>query len=328
MGISEFLWMHKGLGKAVHKNFATKSLKGEIIYVPDDYSTIQEAIDSLPVLITHDLEIRIGAGTYNENIDLAGHSCLRTLTIKAYDKTNDVNLYDNGTATGGDLGHLYDTTKNWISGIWEGAKIFIYDGKGEGQIRDISGNLDDTIYVTPDWDTIPDTTSKYVILGLVKVNGTLKNYNLNNFKLYGLSFINNASGRHVAALSGITDVIISNCEFLNSSGYGLAFRSGTCDMYKSYFKSSNYGIYWDRNATGIIRHNLIEAETSGSGVGIEIIHDSFAVFGGSYNACVIKNWNIGVRAQRFSYGYSGSLLTYQNCNTNYTPTGSDDSAVT
>lgn len=75
------------------------------------FTTIQAAIDSLPTFISNDITIKVNGGTYTENIDLAGHSCVGSLTIKAED-TSGNQLYDNGGATAGTTGStLEDTTK-------------------------------------------------------------------------------------------------------------------------------------------------------------------------------------------------------------------------
>jgi len=81
---------------------------------------------------------------------------------------------DRGVAGTSTATTLVDATKRntWTAGLWNGCTVKLIGGKGEGQYRTIvdtviigspptSARLD----ITPPWDTIPDTTTEYVILG-------------------------------------------------------------------------------------------------------------------------------------------------------------------
>ena len=292
----------------------------------DAYTSLQTAIDSLPIFISNDVTIKVNAGTYNENIDLAGHTCVGSLTIKAED-TSGNNLYDNGVATGGGSNYLDDTSKSWSTDQFNGGKIFIYDGKGEGQIRDISDTTSTRITVSSNWDTNPDSTSRYVILGCVKVNGTFRNFNLNNFSMYGLSFT--SSGSYTAYISGVEKNDFQYCRFISTNHYAFWGENSHISWVKFCYITGYYGgLLMSFRSAGNIAANLIEAQTSGYGTGIRVQEQSYFALRKTTAACVLKNWNVGVHARFFGNILDGSAQTFQNCNTNYTPSGSDDSAVT
>jgi len=58
---------------------------------------------------------------------------------------------------------LTDKTKKWESNMFAGYPLWISRGKGEGQIRTITGNSDTTLMVNTQWEITPDKTSQYVI---------------------------------------------------------------------------------------------------------------------------------------------------------------------
>ena len=293
----------------------------------DAYTSLQTAIDSLPIFISNDVTIKVNAGTYNESIDLAGHTCVGSLTIKAED-TSGNQLYDNGVATGGGSNYLDDTSKSWVTDQFNGGKIFIYDGTGEGQIRDISDTTSTRITVSSNWSTNPDSTSKYAIIGVVKVNGTLTNYNLDNLQVYGLSFTS-TEARATAELKGVANNWFYNCEFSNSSYYGWRARTayGDLRLYYSYINAKTYGIIVNWHTGLYMTRSLVEASTSGSGTGMYVLTGAVANLTPS-SVSTFKNWATGIKASSFGYVAHGSSQNFINCTTNYTPSGSDDSAVT
>ena len=328
---------------AGHTGFASASESDKIIYVNgnsgsdtnggtswgDAYATFMKAINSLPSINTKDIEIRIApkTGGYNEDIDLAGHINVGTITIKAMNKDNE-ELYDNGTATGGGSNYLDDTSKSWSADQFNGGKIFIYDGTGEGQIRDISDTTATRITVSSNWDTNPDSTSRYVILGLVKVNGTFKNYNLNNFYMYGLSFSVNQSG-YAADFTGVNNQYVYYCQFLNPTDDGVHISHTMIKGWYNYIKAKDeLNSILHISFAEYPRASLLEAETTGSGTGLLCASRSYVDMWSNAGYTCFKNLNYGIRALASTYVQYGSRCTYLNCNTNYTPSGSDDSAVT
>jgi len=73
-----------------------------------------------------------------------------------------------GTATGGSADTLEDTDQSWDTDALADMEIAIYEGTGSGQYRTISSNTSDTITVSTNWATNPDSTSKYVIKDLAE----------------------------------------------------------------------------------------------------------------------------------------------------------------
>lgn len=75
-------------------------------------------------------------------------------------KTNGVR----GTATSATSTTLVDTNQAMSSNQYAGAYIRIFDGTGDGQIRQIVSNTT-TAFTVAAWDITPDTTSRYVLFG-------------------------------------------------------------------------------------------------------------------------------------------------------------------
>lgn len=74
---------------------------------------------------------------------------------------------DSGTAVSGGVNTLGDTLKGWSTPILpagRNAVVFIDEGAGKGQVRLVTSNTLNTLTVWPNWDTIPDNTSKYRIM--------------------------------------------------------------------------------------------------------------------------------------------------------------------
>lgn len=69
---------------------------------------------------------------------------------------------ETGTDTSSDARSISDSSQSWTDDEHIGRQVFIYDGTGQGQWRFIIDNDTDTL-VVPEWDTTPDTTSKFVI---------------------------------------------------------------------------------------------------------------------------------------------------------------------
>jgi len=70
---------------------------------------------------------------------------------------------DTGMVTSATSTTLTDTTKNWPTDQWKDYVVEITSGTGEGQIRKIVSNTNNTLTVDPPWTTTPDTTSRYAI---------------------------------------------------------------------------------------------------------------------------------------------------------------------
>lgn len=90
---------------------------------------------------------------------------------------------------------LTDKTKNWQKNIFAGYPLWISRGKGEGQIRTILKNTQNTLIIDKEWELIPDKTSQYVISHNVhnpKILGnTLPQYEI----LKGIKFKNSKKNK-------------------------------------------------------------------------------------------------------------------------------------
>jgi hypothetical protein len=79
-------------------------------------------------------------------------------------------LYDTAVqslTTGATVNTLEDTTQSWTVNAYTGLKVYIYDGTGQGQCRDILSNTATELTVDTNWDVTPDTTSVYQIMSTV-----------------------------------------------------------------------------------------------------------------------------------------------------------------
>ena len=61
-----------------------------------------------------------------------------------------------GTAENGTTTSLTDTDKSWQANVFTGDYVELISGTGNGQIRAITGNSSDQLYVLPAWHTVPD----------------------------------------------------------------------------------------------------------------------------------------------------------------------------
>ncbi|MFA5433490.1 MAG: hypothetical protein WC319_11565 [Candidatus Paceibacterota bacterium] len=97
-------------------------------------------------------------------------------TTKGKVLINPFNIYrcsfadhKDGTATGGTTTTLIDTALGTSDDDrWNGALLFIYEGKAAGSIRTVTDydGSDETLTVEEPFPEAPDATSKYILLGL------------------------------------------------------------------------------------------------------------------------------------------------------------------
>ena len=69
------------------------------------------------------------------------------------------------TVTGSSSTTLSDTTQNWPTNFHQGDSVAIVNGPEMGQLRSIVSNTSNTLTVSPAWDELPTTSSKYSING-------------------------------------------------------------------------------------------------------------------------------------------------------------------
>ncbi|OGK29873.1 hypothetical protein A3I56_01730 [Candidatus Roizmanbacteria bacterium RIFCSPLOWO2_02_FULL_43_10] len=70
---------------------------------------------------------------------------------------------DLGIVSKATLTSLSDKTKNWKSDMFKDFPLWISRGTGEGQVRKITGNTQNTVTIDVPFDIKPDKTSQYVI---------------------------------------------------------------------------------------------------------------------------------------------------------------------
>lgn len=82
------------------------------------------------------------------------------------------------TATGGTTTTLIDTALSTSTNdVWNGALLYIYEGKAAGSIRTVKDYVGDTDTLTVEepFPEAPDTTSKYILLGAATAAGDVIN---------------------------------------------------------------------------------------------------------------------------------------------------------
>ncbi|RLD17577.1 MAG: hypothetical protein DRI36_03425, partial [Caldiserica bacterium] len=95
-------------------------------------------------------------------------------------------LFKNVQVVDADIYSAYTIGKtymNWEENEYVGYQIEITGGKGAGQKRTIVANTNDTFYVSPAWDIVPDRTSDFRIYTIQTIGTVAKTY----FIVYDLS---------------------------------------------------------------------------------------------------------------------------------------------
>lgn len=69
---------------------------------------------------------------------------------------------------------LTDSTQKWKKNLYSGIPVWIARGVGEGQVRTVVHNSNNTLVIDKKWDIIPDETSQFII-----------SYNVHNPKAEG-----------------------------------------------------------------------------------------------------------------------------------------------
>jgi len=123
---------------------------------------------------------------------------------------------DSGTSSGSNTATtLNDTTKSWATSTWVGGAIRITAGTGAGQVRAICANTPTQITVCDSWTTIPDTTSKYEIIGMPTGGDVIVDIGGANFASGGFKIFGADEGGAVFRVSPTGDVEIGS-----SGGWG------------------------------------------------------------------------------------------------------------
>ena len=289
------------------------------------YATIQKCIDMLPTIIAHDVIIAVGADeTITSTIDFAGHNCLKTMTLKAMD-SSDNNLYDNGVATGGSATTLTDTAKTWTADFWNGGYVYIYQGTGAGEVRTITDTTPDTI--TIESGTTPDVTSKYVIV-MVTITGdgvaTGTASELVNFAIYGFRWSTFSSYANVMMGNG------SKCQYnlyLVGTGHSVFFQGTTGGVFYDNFinvPATKAGLVLE-TSVNTARKNCFYSSSASTNTGVLAYRISFIPMTGGTYVNTFINLDIGISANALSGVAGATGQVYSGCNTDYTPIADDPS---
>lgn len=301
------------------------------------YATISHAVDTLPLIIAHKTYINVNKGTYNEQLNLAGHMTLPTiqLYIRAID-TSDRRLYDSGLATSGTSTTLTDSTKNWTPNLFTGGKIFIHTGTGYGQIRDISSNTATEITVSSSWDTTPDSTSRYVITGLVTVDNSSAGSSaftnpVNNQVTQGLSFKTNLANSYCCYISKSFAVMLyyAIIENTNSNGWGVCLDSVIAHTQYNYYNSYRGNLVLRKGANGYNGlRSVFTAPNKVASVGLKVQDLAVALLSTTASKSTFKDLNVGIEATSFAYVSHGQNQNFSGNNTDYNQSTTDNAGVT
>ncbi len=73
---------------------------------------------------------------------------------------------DDGSVSSATASTLVDSSKAWGANAWVGNTVYITSGTGAGQQRAIVSNSENALSVSPAWQTVPNSSSKYTIGGV------------------------------------------------------------------------------------------------------------------------------------------------------------------
>jgi hypothetical protein len=284
------------------------------------YLTITKAISVLPDVITQTTYINVGAGEYDDIIEIGAGRVNASLTIQAYD-VNDEALYDTGTATSGRNNTLTKTGAGWDTDMFAGGKVWIYDGTGAYQIRDIASNTTNTITVTVNWAVNPNATSKYTIVGPVKLTNLFAVIitGSGNINIQGFQFTNTDPYEKIL-LDSCFKVGIYYCYF--EGGTGKRINLSGCNQIYSIL---NYFVVVDsaEPAVNIVNSfiysygELFIAESSGVGTGIYAKDNSQIQFYPTAKT-YMKDCLLGIELVDISLGSNMETgVTFVTCTTDY-----------
>jgi hypothetical protein len=117
-----------------------------------------------------------------------------------------------GTATSGGANTLTDTGSGWTVNEWTSMQAWILKGTGAGQVRNVASNTSEILTVSNNWDTNPDSTSIYVIVGKkVTVDGE------------GTELLNGELTRDITGYGNSLDLFGMSAEW---KGHGLFYPVG------------------------------------------------------------------------------------------------------
>lgn len=295
-------------------------------------ATIQKALEILPAHIDHDIYIAVNGPTltYSGTLDFSGLDITARLYIVARDASGN-DLFDYGQATSGDTSTLTDSSKSWATNQFANCTVFIVRGTGAGQSRTISSNTATELTVSAAWDTVPDSTSHYMIFGptiSASSGNVIRGIGINNVTVQGFKI--ECSGEETVFLQAANAWEFVACRFENTStsrsvnvyvqaNSRVAFQS--CS-FKADSGSNDIALAVREMSSAWIKTCFFEATTTGAGRGLMVYRNSFASF--ETPRSYFKNLEYGVYASSGGIVLKGSVCTYSGCTTDYSPSGASD----
>ena len=341
------LTIHKDLTTGIHGVATNKvtsvSSQDKTYYIDHDatgtgdglswanaFTTFAALWAMLPDVILHIITVYV-AGTAYDGIHLTNKNIIGRVAFYARSTANKP-LYDQGIASGGAAGYIQDTTKStWVANQFDGGTVFIYWGTGKGQYRTIAAcpdlATDQKLYVTADWTTTPDATSRYVIVSPIVITyaGNFA-WSVHNISFYGFQFVNSEritiTGNHY---------YIYYCK-LSLAVYGLYLLGAVStqlfyNLHLVHSGASERGVYSIGSVGTLSEYSLYIATSAGNGIGFDAATGS-VVSMWHYNHFV--DLNVGIRALVGSFvGYTtASYVSFSGCTTDRNPAlGTDPSAI-
>ena len=220
--------------------------------------------------------VRIVAGTGSGTTIAITSNTSNTLTFASQsfsvDSTTVYEIMDNfGTATGGGISTLVDTTQNWPTNIFTGKRVKLLSGTGATNEYTITGNTLNTLSFSN--ATAPDSTTAYAILEM-STRGS------GNNMFYIKSSTNTAlNGKYIYLIRGFGtneiaryNLITEQIEFLTYFPFTETFTTGTMAMYDGVDR-----IYITKDSTGrimyydLIKNQIVNSSTVPYGMGNAVL---------------------------------------------------------
>ena len=241
-------------------------------------ATIKGALDALPAVIAHTCLIYVrGQQDYAENNTALEFSRFNTLTniiIAAVNDDGDL-MYGSGLATAGANNSLTDSSKSWETNQFQDAYVWIYEGTGLGQIREIITNTATVLAISSgatDWTTNPDNTSRYAIGGGATLTGTGSyHFDIANKKvsIYGFKHTGATSWAVIAYNGAAGNVYYNYFHTATRSVISYNYAAYTC--YYNYSAASVRGFTAQLGAM-VPRANVIDGAT----IGVQVLYAGLA----------------------------------------------------
>ena len=233
------------------------------------YATLMHVINNvLPAVIPNNITICLSGGENQETSEFfGGFSVTGWVRVYARD-TDDNDLYAQGTVTSGTNNTITDSGASWATNVFTGGYVWIYEGTGAGQIREIASNTGISITTTTNWTTNPDATSYYVVGGVVRIkapSGTSFQEQV-GLGWYGVGFIPAGAGLN-------ENFAIRNTDPLSGANYRYCyFETGKFANAEINFTGSVHWCWFE--ITGIGDSGIWTTQDSSLTISRTVFHDA------------------------------------------------------